>query len=148
MSADGLGVLWRIVGHLNAEQYIHMLENMMPSVRQSFPDGRILFQHDRFPIHTSRAVREWFERHQDEIALIYWPGKGFDISPIEPVWARRQKHLLERRQFFSNPDQLYQAVEEEWERLALDVNFARNLVNSIPRRMQAIIDKRGGITKY
>jgi len=74
---------------------------MLPSARQRFPDGRILFQHDRSPIHTSTAVAQWFQRHEDEIALIYWPGKGFDISPVEPVWSRQQKNLVERRQFFA-----------------------------------------------
>ena len=45
---------------------------------------------------------------------------------------------------FRNADELADAVEDEWERLALENGFAHNLVTSIPRRLQAIIDKRKG----
>jgi len=149
MSADGLGMLWRIEGNLNSEQYVHILENiMLPSVRERYPEGRIVFQHDRSPIHTSRRTRAWFEEHADEVVELYWPGKGFDISPIEPVWAKQQQRLLKRRQIFRNRDDLYQAVLDEWEIIAEDVAYARNLVESVPRRLQAVAAAHGGVTKY
>jgi len=149
MSSDGLGVLWRIEGNLNTAQYVHILENvMLPSVRQRFPDGRIIFQHDRSPIHTSRGTRHWFEAHADEVTELYWPGKGFDMSPIEPVWGRAQQNMLSRRQLYDNANQLFAVVLEEWEILADDVEFSQKLVNSIPQRLQAVIASQGGITKY
>ena len=39
-----------------------------------------------------------------------------------------------------------QVVMEEWEKL--DMAMVNNLIDSMPRRMEAVIDARGGPTKY
>ena len=42
--------------------------------------------------------------------------------------------------------QLQEMVREEWEKLEMD--FVNNLVNSMKRRIQAVIESRGGNTHY
>ena len=45
MSRAGVGVLERIHGRFNALEYVHLLENvMLPSVRVSNPEGKLIFQ--------------------------------------------------------------------------------------------------------
>ncbi|XP_049519718.1 uncharacterized protein LOC125944032 [Dermacentor silvarum] len=60
VSRYGLGPLQRIRGHLSSEQYCNILNNvLLPYASSLFPDGDYLFQQDRSPIHTARAVKEF-----------------------------------------------------------------------------------------
>lgn len=85
MWAAGPGELAKIEGHLNSEEYINILEtSLLPSVRAyALPEPEnILLVQDRSPIHTSRAMTQWFREHP-EIQLVDWPPKGCDCNPIE-----------------------------------------------------------------
>jgi len=41
---------------------------------------------------------------------------------------------------------LIRAVQEEW--VKLDIKEVNRLIESMPRRLQAVIDAKGGSTKY
>ena len=85
----GPGELVTIEGNLDSEQYINILEtSLIPSARAyAIPEPLpIHLVQDRSPIHTSRAVRRWFDNHP-EIILLDWPSKGCDCNPIENLWA-------------------------------------------------------------
>ena len=57
MSYDGPGVIERIDGRLNAETYEHILENIfLPSARERFPEGTLLFQQDNHPVHYAASI--------------------------------------------------------------------------------------------
>jgi hypothetical protein len=43
-------------------------------------------------------------------------------------------------------EELIQVVMEEWEKL--DMEIVNSLIDSMPRRMKAVIEARGGPTKY
>ena len=59
----------------------------------------------------------------------------------------QNKGLLEARpDRASNLDQLFDFVKEEWEKLPKD--FLQKLVDSMPRRIRAVIRNRGGSTSY
>ncbi|PKK68804.1 transposable element Tc1 transposase [Rhizophagus irregularis] len=46
----------------------------------------------------------------------------------------------------SSVSQLEQWVKEEWD--AVPADYYRNLIKSMPRRIQAVIAAKGGPTKY
>jgi len=45
-----------------------------------------------------------------------------------------------------NQDDLWRILQEEW--LKLDENTIKSLVDSMPRRIAAVIENKGGPTKY
>ena len=48
----------------------------------------------------------------------------------------------------NNADQLFQFVNEKWEELANDEGYLQALIDSMPNRLQAVIDQQGGWTRY
>ena len=51
--------------------------------------GRIQFQQDNAPCHTSKRTKKWLGDHS--ISLLYHPPNSPDLSPIEPVWHELKK---------------------------------------------------------
>jgi transposase len=66
------------------------------------------------------------------------------LNPIEHLWAE-----LERRIFNRNPkskNDLKEIILREWGKIGPEVT--KKLVESMPRRIQAVIEAKGGSTKY
>ncbi len=67
-----------------------------------------------------------------------WPSMSSDLNPIEHMWG-----ILKRK--VSNIHQLGDVVMEEWKRTPAATCEA--LVNSIPKRIKAVLENNGGHTK-
>lgn len=106
------------------------------------PQGDWVFQHDNAPAHKSHVIRQFLARRG--IGTIDWPSSSPDLNPIEHVWDHIGRNVQSRRP--ENLLQLQEMVREEWEKLEMD--FVNNLVNSMKRRIQAVIESRGGNTHY
>ena len=147
MSLHGVGDLTRIDGRFTAVKYIDILENFfLPSLRQHnypFPPGPIIFVHDRSPIHTARAVQQWFADHED-LQLLPWPSKGCDCNPIENLWANMVNTWEPERE--RTTAELFDHALTQWEFFRGHSQIVHNLVSSMPERLQDVIDKEGGWT--
>ena len=73
-----------------------------------------------------------------------WPSMSPDLSPIEHLW-RILKQKVEVRKV-SNIHQHRDVVMEEYKSIPMATCEA--LVNSMPRRVKAVLDNDGGHTKY
>ena len=67
-----------------------------------------------------------------------------DLDPIEHLWGIFKWKVEVRK--VSNICQLYDVVMEEWKSIL--VATCEALVNSMPRRVKAVLDNDGGCTKY
>lgn len=147
MWSGGLGDLTPIDGYLTSEKYIQILQTIIPSIRATAipAPNPIRFVHDRSPVHTSRLVRDWFTEHPD-IHLIVLPTKGCDINVIENVWA------MMLRTWDTQDERTLEAIENhatsEWRNLGLLPHYCQSLVDSVPDRLNTIIDTNGGWGKY
>ena len=79
-----------------------------------------------------------------------WPPNSPDLNPIENVWMLLKRRLRKR---FSEVEQrphsaadLFHAAQEEWALIPQDV--IDSLVESMPERLQAVLDANGGHTKW
>jgi len=75
-----------------------------------------------------------------------WPSNSPDLNPIENLWHILKANIRKRKHQARTREELIQVVMEEWEKL--DMTMVNNLIDSMPRRMQAVIDAKGGPTKY
>ncbi len=141
MSAAGVGELLFIDGIMNSQMYCSILkEKMLPSLRAL---GRLaLFQHDNDPKHTSKATVGFLKKNR--VKVIQWPSMSPDLNPIEHLWG-----ILKRQVEHHSPysiQSLKKVILEEWKKI--DLAKCCQLVNSMPRRLGAIIKNHGGHTKY
>ncbi len=73
-----------------------------------------------------------------------WPSMSSNLNPIEPLWGILKRKVEERK--FSNIHQLRDVVMEEWKRTP--VATCEALVNSMSKRIKAVMENNGGHTKY
>ena len=74
------------------------------------------------------------------------PAQSPDINPIEHAWKQLKTLVNERPQRPRNLDELWVALQEEWEKIDLD--FINSLVHSMPKRVRAVYKVKGKSTKY
>ncbi len=78
------------------------------------------------------------------VKVMGWPSMSPDLNPIEHLWAILKRKVEERK--VSNIYQLRDVVMEEWKRTT--VATCEALVNSMPKRVKAVLENNGGHTKY
>jgi transposase len=128
---------------MNAKRHVNILRgNLKKSVRKLGMQDSYLFQQDNDPKHTARVTREWllYNAH----GLLETPPQSPDINPIENLWSLWKKKNKKCK--YSSRQMLIENLKKEWDRIGKEVTA--NLVNSMPRKLQAIIDAKGLHTKY
>ena len=68
------------------------------------------------------------------------------MNIIEHAWEHVDRRIRARNPLPSNSEELWNMLVEEWARL--DRSYIRRLYRSIPRRIQALKEAKGGYTKY
>jgi hypothetical protein len=117
----------------------------LPYIKDEFEDGNIFNYQDNSPIHRSRVARDWLNRNFTPEQLIATPAKSPDINLIENAWGR-QKIKVSETGIYADENDLWLAISNAW--LDMQDNYnCQHLANSIPNRLQNIIDSNGGHTK-
>ena len=140
------GVLSEVEGRMDAEQYVAILEGgLLQSMEDSgIPADEVIFQQDNDPKHTSRRAKIWFE--EQDIKLLNWPAQSPDLNPIEHIWHHLKKRLSGYEKAPTGVHQLWDRVVVEWGKIS--VEECQKWIESMPRRIQAVIKAKGGHTKY
>jgi len=140
-----LGPLVRLEGRVTANIYIEMLENyLIPFINDLENKNDYTFQEDNAPIHTAKIAKKW--KSDNNIKSLPWPAQSPDLNPIENLWDELERQVRNHKPLPKNPNDLWEILQEEW--LKLDVNKYKNLVDSMPRRIEAVIINKGNPTKY
>lgn len=146
--AAGGGGIHRITGRLNGQKYVELLDFMLPEIKAHVDDGKLQLQQDHSSVHDSLVVQSWLQR-QPDLELVEWVPRGADLNPIEHVWAAVVRILRER--WSDNPprtvDDLWEQVEDAWG-ICCTPRFISRLVDSVPRRLEAVREVNGDYTRY
>ena len=142
-SYHGQGNLHEIKGIMNGEMYKNIIhDNLLPSVSKSKMRRSFIFQQDNDPKHTCHLVQKYFQ--ESKIKLLEWPPQSPDLNPIENLWNELDMKITKSQR--TNINTFKAALMTTWNQLS-DTTF-QTLIQSIPRRLQAVIDNKGYATKY
>lgn len=144
-SRKGVGILEHIPTTMDKEVYKGILSrNLKESAKRLGLSRGFVFQQDNDPKHTSKVVRKWFE--DNRVTVMDWPAQSPDLNPIENLWGELERKLRLRGDRPKNAGELIRFLTEEWECIPRDT--VEKLVDSMPRRIEAVLAAKGGHTKY
>ncbi|KMQ90442.1 sodium-coupled monocarboxylate transporter 1 [Lasius niger] len=142
-SWEGVGQLVKFDGIMTVNIYIYILcENLEVSLIQLSLENNFILQQDNDPKHTAKKTKKFFISHH--IKLLDWPPQSPDLNPIEILWSILDRNV--DKTGVTNKNNYFDALQRAWENL--DLNNLHNLVESMPRRLAAVIKAKGGHTKY
>jgi transposase len=138
-------------GGVTARVVLECLQENLPTMLEP---GNI-FAQDNASTHTARIVQNWLRGWAQEngISLVDWPAYSPDLNPIENVWKLLKAEIYKRRPDLADLPKTDQSLQElittaimVWEDLGEAI--INKVIQSMPRRLQAVIDARGWYTKY
>ncbi|GFW62123.1 transposable element Tcb1 transposase [Trichonephila clavipes] len=94
--------------------------------------------------HVARIVQRFLVNHQ--IELLLWPANSPDLLPIENLWCMVAQRLTQSTPPAATPDQLWQRGEASWS--AVFQKHIQSLIESMPRRVAAVISNNSGYSGY
>ncbi len=128
---------------VNAAIYQEILEHfMLPSADKLYGDADFIFQQDLAPAHTAKGTKSWFNDHG--VTVLDWPANSPDLNPIENLSGIVKRTMRETRP--NNADDLKATIKETW--ASIPPQQCHKLINSMPRRIEAVIKAKGAPTKY
>lgn len=143
MAAHGVGNLYRVNGILEQFQYHQIIRHqLIPSARKLFNLRNWTFQEDNDPKHTANSTRALY--NQLHIPREEWPANSPDLNPIENLWQYLDVMCKDRK--CNTKEQLFETLQAAWNRIP--ETYLMSLVESMPRRLNAVIDSKGYPTKY
>lgn len=128
---------------MNGPRYLRILDEKLEFFMAQHATSHFL--QDGAPCHRAKMVTAWF-KDRPNIQLIRWPGNSPDLNPIENVWAWMKRRLRDIP--CTNMKQWREEITRLWVIKMADSQYLRNLVESMPRRLNEVIEREGATTGY
>ena len=106
---------------------------------------RVQIQSDNASSHIAVGTRAEYEQ-RGLITMQGWPPCSPDLSLIKNIWATLKRAIFNRQLGPHRREEMNTAAMEEWENL--DQRVITSFIESMPRRIDAVIAANGGSTHY
>ncbi len=143
VSSAGVGPLCFQRYKVNAAIYQEILEHfMLPSADKLYGDADFIFKQDLAPAYTAKGTKSWFNDHG--VTVLDWPANSSDLNLIENLWGIVKRKMRNTRP--NNTDDLKATIKAA--RASITPEQCHRLIDSMPRRIDAVIQAKGVPTKY
>ena len=78
--------------------------------------------------------------------VLRWPAQSADLNHIEHIWFYLKRKLVEYEVPSKEMLELQNRVKIEWKKIG--AKTCQELIESMSRRIEAVIKAKGGYTKY
>ena len=75
-----------------------------------------------------------------------WPAQSPDLNIIENIWLYMKRELQKSAVDITTKNDLLREIQSVWRNIELD--YIRDLYQSIPDRLNNVIEMKGHLTKY
>ncbi len=142
-----LGPLVPIEHRLNTTAYLRFVaDHVHPFMTTVYPSSDGYFQQDNAPCHKAQIISDWFLEHDNEFTLLIWSRQSPDLNPIKHLWdvVEREIRIMDVQP--TNLQQLHDAIMSIWTKISEEC--FQHLVESMPRRIKAVLKAKWGPTRY
>lgn len=142
-------------GRLNAEFYLHFLQEELPQLLEDVPlhlRRHLYFQHDGAPPHFSRAVSthlnqqfpgQWIGRGGPHS----WPPRSPDLSPLDYcLWGWMKDNVYKKK--VNSREELVARIMDTAEQIKRSPEKLRNATKAVHKRASRCIDNDGLIFEH
>jgi hypothetical protein len=142
ISTRGVGVLVAMEGTINAAKYLEVIRDHVTNegIKLCGPD--FIMQQDNAAIHKARIITAEFARMNRDV--MEWPPQSPDLNPIENAWTNLKEAVAKTRP--QSIRHLKEVIHECWN--AIEPDYCRTLVRSMPKRVQNVFESNGGHSTY
>ena len=134
-----------IQGNLTGDQYIRdVLQPVVPHFDNHPLATRPVYMDDNARPHRSRAVTAYLQ--SEAVTSVPWPAMRPDLNLIEHIWDMLARRIHAREPLVQNIHQLEATLHREWQQLPQQ--DIRRLTGGMSRRVETVIQARGGYIRY
>lgn len=126
--------------NMNAALYMNVLTDHMLPFYESHENAHFL--QDGAPCHRAKRVMEWLT--ENNVSLIEWPGHSPDLNPIENLWNELKRKI--GKLSVNTVGAITEKLRVLWDETDLD--YFKKLSDSMPSRINAVLNVKGEMTKY
>ncbi|GFX02195.1 transposable element Tc1 transposase [Trichonephila clavipes] len=124
-----------------SRDYIDVLRhNLLDSAKKLSMENTFIFQQDNDPKHTAIVTKTWLLYHAPR--RLETPPKSPDLIPIENLWMHLDTEIGGN---VTSKENLKEKFQEVWN--SIDDEITKKLIESMPRRFEAVIKANGLFTK-
>jgi len=126
---------------MNGKKYLELMKEKL-ELHMAVHNCEI-FMHDGAPCYRAKIVTDFLKTKN--IKLLEWTGNNPDLNPIENFRTELKNRVAEKHP--TSLPSLIKTIKLSWV-LDMPTELCRNLIESMPRRIRAVLEAKEGHAKY